>query len=202
MNQIKVYFTPCTPDPTSGYEILYKVVGATNYISAGYFFTSPAIFYDTLNPAGTCYEGFIRSSCAGTLGMHVNWESCVSGPALDNSSCGTQISVNTADLNYTDLGLFDLHVDGSTSVDIYWQSYDRPDKFSLYEDGILIDGTGWQGYAPYFGPWGASLSTTQSGSFSFIPIPGRIYQLRIEVGNAGPPPYDSSDNFVVDIVCN
>lgn len=79
MNKIVVNFNTCTPAPSGGYQIKYRVAGSSGeYTNAGYFFTSPAIFYDTLNPAGTCYEGFIRTDC-GVMGNPVNWESCISG---------------------------------------------------------------------------------------------------------------------------
>jgi hypothetical protein len=74
---------------------------------AGNFSSSPAVFTDEINPAGTCYEGFIRSDCSGSgsgeekFGTPVTWEACpeesgcngnpITG-ALDNSTefiCGT-----------------------------------------------------------------------------------------------------------------
>lgn len=203
MNKIVIYFTPCSPAPSGGYEVLYRVAGTTDaFISAGHFFVSPAVFYDSVNPAGTCYEGYIRTDCGEILGNHVLWESCVSGDPPDRHSCDTSIAINTADLNYVDLGYFDIFVDEVITVDLVWASYDRPNKFTLYENDLPIDTTGWVGYAPYGGPWGASLSTFENGTMTFNPLPGRTYKIRIEAGNAGPSaPYNISDNFQLDIKC-
>lgn len=76
MNKIEVHFNTCSPAPGEGYNIMYRVKDSGNsYINAGNFFVSPAVFYDTENPVGTCYEGFIRSDC-GVLGTPVSWEVC------------------------------------------------------------------------------------------------------------------------------
>lgn len=203
MIKISVYFTTCSPAPTGGYKIYYRVAGTEDaYTSGGTFFTTPAVFYDRINPAGTCYEGYIVTDCGNdVMGNHIPFETCGSA-TLDNSSCATSIIQTTAALTYVDLGLFDLHVDGSVTVILHYQTYDRPNRFTLYEDGVNIDTSGWKGYAPYAGPWGVSLSTAASGDITFNPVLGRAYQVRIEAGPAGPPPYNISDNFVLDIHCN
>lgn len=79
MNQIKVFFEPCSPPPSGGYQVLYRAVGSTDYISAGYFFVSPATFYDTVNTAGTCYEGILKTMCGNIAGNPVGWQTCDSG---------------------------------------------------------------------------------------------------------------------------
>lgn len=203
MNKIVINFTTCSPPPVGGYKIFYRVSGSEDaYILAGTFSTSPAIFYDDVNPAGTCYEGYIVSVCSeDVMGNHIGFETCGSDGDFDNSSCGTTIGFVTEDPAYVNLGNFDLHVDGAVSVELRWQSIDRPNRFNLYEDAILIQTTGWKGYAPYIGPWGGSLSTVESGVMTFTPLPGKDYYLNIEAGPAGPPPYDLDDYFLVDIVC-
>lgn len=81
MNKIVVYFTQCTPEPSNGYLIEYRVAGSSDeYTIAGYFFNSPAVFYDTENPPETCYEGLIRTDCGNdVMGNPVLWTSCESG---------------------------------------------------------------------------------------------------------------------------
>lgn len=81
MNKIVVYFNTCTPAPARGYLLEYRVAGSGDaYTNAGHFFTSPAVFYDTINPAGTCYEGLIRTDCTDdVMGNPVLWQSCESG---------------------------------------------------------------------------------------------------------------------------
>lgn len=203
MNKIVINFTLCTPAPTNGYKIYYRVAGSGDaYTLAGSFFSSPAVFYDHVNPAGTCYEGYVVSDCGDVMGNHIPFNTCESESGFDNSSCGTGISNSTEELSFHDYGFFDLHVDGTPLVHLLWSTYDRPNRFTVYEDGSVLTTTGWKGYAPYVGPWGASLSTTENGDLTFVPVPGRVYQLKIEAGPAGPPPYDISDNFLVSINCS
>lgn len=76
MNKIEINFNTCEPAPNGGYNIMYRVQGSgDSYTNAGNFFVSPAVFYDTVNPAGTCYEGFIRTDC-GVLGTPIPWNFC------------------------------------------------------------------------------------------------------------------------------
>lgn len=80
MNKIEVFFTPCQPSPPQGYNLQWRLAGVGGpYNDAGNYFISPAIFYDTTNPAGTCYEGFIRTDCRTFFGNQVDWASCESG---------------------------------------------------------------------------------------------------------------------------
>ncbi len=203
MIKIVLYFNTCSPAPSGGYKIYYRVAGSGDpYTSAGTFFTSPAVFYDSVNPLGTCYEGYIVSDCGNdVMGNHIPFETCGSGE-IDNSSCGTSLSTETTSLDYEDLGLFDLHVDGAVTVNLLYDTFDRPNRFTLYEDGVQIATTGWKGYAPYPGPWGLTLSTSESGTITFNPVIGKVYTLRIEAGPAGPSPYDVSDNFLISINCS
>lgn len=75
-NTITVTFTPCTPTPAGGWNIIYRESGSSGgYSSAGPFVSSPAVFGDAMSlPEGTQYEGFIRSDCGGgLLGNQVPW---------------------------------------------------------------------------------------------------------------------------------
>jgi hypothetical protein len=80
-NKITVNFTPCESAPFLGYAIYYKAVGASEYTFAGNFTSSPAVFYDNLNPSGTVFVGYIvarvteDSKCpqiSFTTGEHIN----------------------------------------------------------------------------------------------------------------------------------
>jgi hypothetical protein len=203
MNKVVLYFNKCSPAPPGGYKIFYRVAGTDDpYTAAGTFYNSPAIFYDNVNPAGTCYEGYMVSDCGDdTMGNHIPFETCTS-ETFDNSSCGTSISTITTELSYVFLGLFDLHVDGSATVDLHYSVYDRPNRFNVYEDGVFLLTSDWKGYAPYPGPWGASLSTVELGTLTFHPVLGKTYQVGIEVGPAGPAPYNVDDNFLLSINCH
>lgn len=122
--------------------------------------------------------------------------------SIDDSSCGVTITQETASLMYVNLGFFDINVDGISHVDLSWDAVNRPNRFTLYDNGVGVLTTGWVGVAPYPGPWGASLSTAVTGIIPFDPILGHEYQLLIEVGPAGPSPHDISDNFFVTVICS
>lgn len=205
MNKIVINFTTCSPPPSGGYKIFYREEGSTGiYTEVGPFYSSPAIFYDDINPPGTCYEGYIVSDCGNDVfGNHILFSTCDSSAvSMDNSSCGTTLTTETTDLGYVNLGLFDLHVDGAVTVHLNYNVYGRPNRFTLYEDGSTIQSTGWKGYAPYPGPWGLSLSTSESGDIVFNPLPGKVYKIRVEAGPAGPSPYDLADNYTITVSCS
>ena len=209
MNTITVNFIECNPIPASGYNLKWRVAGTFDaYTDEGNFSSSPIIFIDNINPDGTCYEGILQSDCSESgasgsfLGNEIPWTSPCVESGFDNSSCGVTISQTTASLGYANLGLFDINVSGSASVNLDYDVVGRPNRFTLYDNGLLIDTSGWKGIAPYGGPWGGSLNTPVTGTITFVPILGHAYQLLIEVGPAGPSPYDVSDNFFVTIVCS
>lgn len=130
MNRIEVNFVPCDPAPARGYNIQFRVAGSgAVYRNAGNFFVSPAVFYDTLNPAGTCYEGYIVTDCSGVFGNPVTWDSCDSDsgtpdPAqvtltftVTGGGAGANISAQFSSPIDVDLDIDAVFVDGYTSVD-------------------------------------------------------------------------------------
>lgn len=206
MNQITIHFQECEPAPSKGYKVQWRVLGSGDpYTDAGNFFTSPAVFTDPDNPPGTIYEGTITAEGTNTICNPVPWQTTEESPGgssgFDNSSCGTSISVNTGSSGYVPLGPYTLHVDVASQVTLAYDVLGRPNRFTLYDNGAFAQTSGWKGIAPYAGPWGMSLNTPLTGSIVFIPILGHTYTLLVEVGPAGPPPYDISDNFLVDIIC-
>ena len=77
MNKIEVNFITCEPAPPQGYNVQWRVQGSGDpYTDAGNFFISPAVFYDTVNPAGTCYEGLLRSDCGEVVSNPLLWSTC------------------------------------------------------------------------------------------------------------------------------
>ena len=80
MNKITLNFTPCSPAPSRGYNIEYRVAGSIDPMTnAGNFFITPAIFYDAINPEGTLYEGFIQSDCSSIVSTPQYWSMIESG---------------------------------------------------------------------------------------------------------------------------
>ncbi len=74
-NDIAINFTPCTPSPANGYQVLWKVAGSSGGFTVITGVSgSPATFTDSGNPPGTNYEGFIASDCGdGILGNYIPW---------------------------------------------------------------------------------------------------------------------------------
>jgi hypothetical protein len=85
------------------------------------------------------------------------------------------------------------------NVSVAWECFDRPNRFTVLRDGVQLVTSGWVGVATYAGPWGASLSTSLSGTLNYTPVGGSDYTVLVEVGGAGPDPI--SDNFLVTINC-
>ena len=56
----------------------------------------------------------------------------------------------------------------TTTIEFYWYSIDRPNRFNLYDNTGLISTSGWVGFANYPGPWGSSLSTPSSGTIGAL----------------------------------
>lgn len=153
---------------------------------------------DATNAGTAIPVSFTASNCSGASTVDVSDTIDV---LLVSYDCGDSITETTVSTTYVDLGLFNLNVAGSSSVDLNWSIGNRPNRFTLYDNGVFADTTGWRGIAAYAGPWGMSLSTATSGTLTFAPVGGHTYTLRIEVGNADP---DNiiSDTFLVNIVCS
>lgn len=100
--------------------------------------------------------------------------------------CGTTITNN---YNGTDFHAYDkVLINNSGTVPVTmtlnWNSYDRPNRFSILEDGSTIITTGWKGIAGYTGPWGTSLSTTENGTITWTTVVGSKYEILVETGPA------------------
>lgn len=87
LNTINIEFDPCEPTPASGYRVRYRRLGSGGaYRAAGPFFTSPIVFNDFLEVAGSSFEGFIQGDCGGKLGVSVPWVAEFTGSIVAPSS--------------------------------------------------------------------------------------------------------------------
>jgi len=93
--------------------------------------------------------------------------------------------------------------DGETSTQItaQYEVFDRPNRFTWYDNSGFISTSGWKGFASYPGPWGASLSTPTSGTLSTVYNTAQGLYLLVEAGPADPL-NPISDSFSVNIVCS
>lgn len=72
--------------PARGYRVYWRVVGSGDpYTDAGNFFTSPAVFMDETNPAGTEYEGTITSQLHSSFCAPIAWST------IEDSGSGSGI---------------------------------------------------------------------------------------------------------------
>ncbi len=91
-NTVTINFSPCSPTPASGYNILYRLVGSTGgYTSGGNYTSSPAEF-GVGGIDGDQYEGYIYSDCNGVLGNMIAWTTGAAVTySLTEGSCDTGI---------------------------------------------------------------------------------------------------------------
>lgn len=90
----------------------------------------------------------------------------------------------------------------TSTIEFYWYSIDRPNRFNLYDNSGLVATSGWVGFANYPGPWGSSLSTPSSGTIGAL-YTSDMYLL-VEAGPADPfsPISDTwNGNFVCSTSC-
>ena len=87
----------------------------------------------------------------------------------------------------------------SSSINLRWFSYERPNRFTLYDDSGEIATTGWKGYANYPGPWGLTLNTATDGYLPATFTTGSGRYLLVEAGGAGPS--ELSDTWNATIIC-
>lgn len=91
-NYITINFIPCDPTPANGYRLTWRVAGSGGgYTDEGLFTDTPIQFVDNINPAGTCYEGFLQSDCTesgesgSNLGNAIPWSTpCEESGAASN----------------------------------------------------------------------------------------------------------------------
>lgn len=62
-NTFTLTFQPCEPTPAEGYRISYRPLGTEGAYRIVQVTGSPAVIVDTLDAAGTQYEGFIQGDC-------------------------------------------------------------------------------------------------------------------------------------------
>lgn len=161
---LRIVFTAPNPVPSSGYRIKWRVVGSSTYITeAGPFLSSPA----TINNVPACedVEGTVEGVCGGVYSSVVSFtatkeQSVVCGGTFSGSILSSSFVIYPKKL-----------IDLQGSADAITLSYDAttiPNRFNLYNsENALIVSSGWKGTAAYSGPWGASLSTSSTGTITF-----------------------------------
>lgn len=152
---------------------------------------------DATNVGNNIPVSFTVSNCSAASDVDVSDTIDV---LLVSYGCGDAITLTSDSYAFINYGFFALDVEVADSVDLNWNTSERPNRIDLYDNGSLLDTTGWRGFALYAGPWGPSLNTALSGTITFEPVAGHSYTVRIEGGPSDP---DNlvSDGVSVGIVC-
>ena len=92
----------------------------------------------------------------------------------------------------------------STTVNLDYQAYDRPNRFNLYVDGVLAQTSQWVGTDDtYSGPWGDAGDVDvmgATGTFTFNFSIDSTYEILVEVGPANPST-PTDDVYTININC-
>jgi hypothetical protein len=116
-------------------------------------------------------EVFLNGNCTGGTGTCYECNDFLSG-----SYAGNDYHIYENYFICNDLG--------AGTIQFNWTALDRPNRFNLYGPSGLLASSGWVGTATYPGPWGASLSTPNSGTLG-VPYINGMY-LQVEAGPADP----------------
>jgi hypothetical protein len=117
-------------------------------------------------------------------------------------SCGQYVSGNYSGTDYHAYENYYICDDlDTTEISLAWSVIDRPNRFTIYQDGSLVATTGWVGYANYAGPWGLSLNTPNTGILSTSYLTGLNTYVYVEAGPANPSA-PTNDAFTFTISCS
>lgn len=201
MGKLQINFTPPASAPANGYRVRYKKTTDPDYITLAPNPTSSPVVISNLEN-GVSYNVTIESNCSNEVYSPVI--GLVAAPSKTFYACGATITDTYAPSAYYTYA--DKHIDVYNSdisqLLFNFNANDRPNRFTVYdENGLLVATSGWVGTASYSGPWGASLSTSPSGSLTVIRDPGSTYySLRVEAGPANPAS-PISDSWTVQVLC-
>ena len=199
LKTLRISFTAPNPVPDNGYRVKWRVVGTSTYTTATGPFTSSPV---TLNNIPSCenVEGTVEAVCGAT------YSSVATFLAVKDTVyvCNASISGSTTSGAYYiyPKKVFDLQGSGDT-VTINYNAFDLPNRFNFYNsDNNLVGNSGWKGYSTFPGPWGTSLNTPATGSFSFSKAAtggdGRWYYLTTEFVGTGT---DTTDAWNATVAC-
>lgn len=89
----------------------------------------------------------------------------------------------------------------SGTVNITYQTYLRPNRFTIYKNGGLLFSSGWVGEANYMGPWGSTLLTPATGTLTYTVEPGQAYSIKIEAAATNIGVNEVTDSYELTVNC-
>lgn len=203
MATLTINFTPATPAPANGYRVKYRsVVAAGDYTEVVPAPTSSPVVITGLT--GFAYEGTIEANCGGG-----NYGNAQTFSAVVPLACGQTRSESYGGLFQYTFPLIPLNLSNALTGNTITINYNvsvRPNKITVKNitDSTIAAATGgtngWVGQANYSGPWGASLSTSLTGTLTFVYDSAKTYNIEVECGatNLANP---ANDTFSLTVDC-
>lgn len=192
---ISVTFTEVSPAPINGYTITWKESGSTSIANSKVVTSSPA----TLENVPVCKNIEINVSidCGSnqtTTVSHLTYKTC--SDTITGSHLGTGYYMYPSYL---------LELTNSIgTITLNYNTLNKPNKFTVYKGSTIIATSGssltngWVGTAAYAGPWGSSLTSSSTGSFTFEKTDSNcFYSLVVEAFTD----VSFTDNFSIGISC-
>lgn len=201
MSKLIVNFTEVSPAPAYGYRVRFKKSNAEEYVTFSPNPTSSPFTIDNLEN-GYSYDVIIESDC--DVEQYSSSVFVTANPTKDFSSCPANLSgINSSNDYYMyPSDYIDLYNNPTLEMSLSYVSYGRPNRFTVYdESGNLVESSGWVGSASWEGPWGSSLNTPTTGSFTFDRDPGSTYYRVFVEAGPGNPSSPASNSWNASFVC-
>lgn len=165
LKTLNISFTAPSPIPQNGYRVKWRVVGTSTYTTAvGPFVSSPALVTNV--PACENVEGTIEAVCGAVYSSVATFVATKEQTFV----CGNTVSGSTLSPSFYIYPRKLVDLNGSAdSITINYDVSTIPNRINVYNsDNTLVVSSGWKGEASYAGPWGATLSTANTGSLNFL----------------------------------
>jgi hypothetical protein len=193
--------------PTTGSFTFTKTAGMTTVQLVVETLTPPNYNY---NPNSDAWYATVSCTCAPPVCNPACGPgyTCVNGVCVCSIPCGGSFngSYNTINSYYTyPARVIDVTCAAAgATITVTYDAVEIPNRFTVRTTGgSYVNGTTWRGYASYGGPWGMSLSTPTTGSFTFTKTAGvNTYHLIVET--LTPPNYNynpNSDAWYASVYC-
>jgi hypothetical protein len=201
---VTVNFTGSIPAPSNGYIVGYRTAGS----SSAYTYVSPNPTSSPVNisnvPVCEDLEVVVQSQCDNS---QVSSPQTTTVTGYTSYVCGDIIDVSHSHLGFYAYPSYLLDVRGASDLVTLEVNCDTiPNRFTVYDanNNIVVSSasisgnkSGWIGTAAYSGPWGASISTVNSGFLTFSKNGQCFYRLYVESQTGT----NTQDHFTVNITC-
>jgi len=174
-------------------DVFYIDNNAQNLLGGGIYYSTTTSSAYTVSSSGVitsifaCAAPTTSTTTTTTQATTTTSTTTTTTEIIYDYSCNGPFATEaTLDLSY---GSYPTKIinPSDTSTNVFnWVALDRPNRFNVYNNGNLIATSGWVGVANYPGPWGMSLSTPGTGSFSFSWTSTSNREVRIEYGASDP----------------